>query len=480
MLLPGVPVGYCTISVTVWLSVNVPPVTLVPGSGSSSTFSMTFNRNSLPQGTDQITVQYQGNAPDDPSTAVVTISNPLADFSLIAYTAIIPVAANSSASTTINLASVNTFAGAVNLTCAVPTGWTCAISASEMLASAGSAAATLIVTAPSNASLGSNSVLITGQDSTGEYVHTLGLIAQVVPVTVNVPPSFALSNSGSITLTAGATTGNTSTVSVTPSTGFMGTVNLTCSVMAPTGASSAVTCTVPSSVDVTGATAVTATLTAASTSSTTAGAYVITVTGTSAGITQTATVNVTVSAPQASYALTNGANISVSPGATTGNTSTITVTPSNGFTGTVVLACAFTTNASTDPATCSLSPASVDITSGALPSTLTINTTAATSAKNEVKKLFWPSTGGVALASLLFFLTPRRRRNWLAFLGLLVVSAGLAGMGCGGSNRGGGSGNGGGGGGSGNTATTAGAYTVTVTGTSGSASQATTITLTVN
>ena len=461
----------------------VPPVTLVAGSGNSSTFSTTFNRNSLPQGTDQITVQYQGNAPDDPSTAVVTISNPLADFSLIASTAIIPVAANSSASTTINLASVNTFAGAVNLTCAVPTGWTCAIPASEMLASAGSAAATLIVTAPGNASLGSSNVLITGQDSTGEYLHTLGLVAQVVPVTVNVPPSFALSNSGNITVTAGATTGNTSTVSVSPSNGFTGTVNLTCSVMAPSGASSAVTCTVPASVDVTGATAVTATLTAASTSSTTAGAYLITVTGTSAGITQTATVNVTVSAPQPSYALTNGAGISVSPGATTGNTSIITVTPSNGFTGTVVLACAFTTNASTDPATCSLSPASVDITSGALTSTLTINTTAATSAKNEVKKLFWPSAGGVAVASLLFFLTPRRRRNWLAFLGLLVVSAGLAGMGCGGSHRGGGSGNGGGGGGGGgggNTGTTAGAYTVTVTGTSGSASQMTTVTLTVN
>ena len=93
-----------------------------------------------------------------------------------------------------------------------------------------------------------------------------------------------------------------------------------------------------------------------------------------------------------------------------------------------------------------------------------------------MKKLFWPSTGGVAVASLLFFLTPRRRRNWLVMLGLLVVFAGLAGMGCGGGKGGGGSGNGGGG----NTGTTAGAYTVTVTGTSGSASQMTSVTLTVN
>ena len=192
---------------------------------------------------------------------------------------------------------------------------------------------------------------------------------------------------------------------------------------------------------------------------------------------QTTTVNVTVNAAAAaSYALTNSAaNLTVSPGATTANTSTITVTPSNGFTGTVALACAFTSNAATDPATCSLSPASVDITSGALTSALTLNTTAATSAKNEVKKLIWPSTGGVALASLLFVLVPRRRRNWLAMLGLLAVLAGLAGMGCGG-----GGGNGGGGGSGGNTGTTAGTYTVTVTGTSGSASQMTTVTLTVN
>jgi trimeric autotransporter adhesin len=449
---------------------------LVPGSGSSSTFSTTFNSNTLPEGTTQITVQYQGAALDDPSTAVVTISNSLADFSLIANTAIIPVGANSSVSTTINLASVNTFAGAVNLTCSVPTGWSCTIPASEMLASAGSAAAMLTVTAPSSASSGSNNnVLITGQDSTGEYVHTLGLVAQVASVTA--PPSFALSNNATITVTAGATTGNTSAVIVTPTNGFRGIVDLACSVMPPPAASSAITCMVPASVDVTGATAVTATLTAASTSSTTAGVYVIKVTGTSAGITQTTTLNVTVNAAaQASYALTNSGNISVSPGATTGNTSTIAVTPSNGFTGTVALACAFTSNASTDPATCSLSPASVDITSGALTSTLTINTTAATSAKNEVKKLFWPSTGGVAVASLLFFLTPRRRRNWLVMLGLLVVFAGLAGMGCGGGKGGGGSGNGGGG----NTGTTAGAYTVTVTGTSGSASQMTSVTLTVN
>jgi hypothetical protein len=196
-------------------------------------------------------------------------------------------------------------------------------------------------------------------------------------------------------------------------------------------------------------------------------------------------VKVTVSQPApAIYTLTNSANISLNPGATTGNTSTITVTPFNGFTGTVALTCAFTSNAATNPATCSLSPASVDITSsGALTSTLTINTTGSSSAQKEVKSLFWPSTGGAAVAFLLFFLTPRRRSHWLGMLGLLVVFAGLAGTGCGGSSANGGSGagsNGGGAGGGGTTGTTSGAYTVTVTGTTASASQTTAVTLTVN
>ena len=44
-------------------------------------------------------------------------------------------------------------------------------------------------------------------------------------------------------------------------------------------------------------------------------------------------------------------------GATTGNTSVISVTPSNGFTGTVPLTCAVTAQSgATSPATCSAKP----------------------------------------------------------------------------------------------------------------------------
>jgi hypothetical protein len=77
-----------------------------------------------------------------------------------------------------------------------------------------------------------------------------------------------------------------------------------------------------------------------------------------------------------------------------------------------------------------------------------------------MKRLFWPTAGGTVLAVVLLFWVPRRRRNWLAILGLLVLFASIGELGCGGG--------GGSGGGGGNTGTTPGTYTVTVTGTSGS------------
>ena len=63
-------------------------------------------------------------------------------------------------------------------------------------------------------------------------------------------------------------------------------------------------------------------------------------------------------AAASTFTLTNSGNITVSPGATSGNTSTISVTPSGGFSSSVSLTCAVTTNISSpnDPPTCGLSP----------------------------------------------------------------------------------------------------------------------------
>jgi N-acetylneuraminic acid mutarotase len=165
----------------------------------------------------------------------------------------------------------------------------------------------------------------------------------------------------------------------------------------------------------------------------------------------------------------SGTAVSVAPGATTGNTSTITVTPSGGFTGSVSLSCAITPAAASDPATCSI-PASVTISgTTAQTATLTVNTTAATTSLNQDRRLFWPSAGGAALALVLFFGIPTRRRSWPAMLGMFVLLTVLAGgvFACGS------------GGGGGNSGTTAGNYTITVTGASGSISETGTVALSV-
>ncbi len=180
--------------------------------------------------------------------------------------------------------------------------------------------------------------------------------------------------------------------------------------------------------------------------------------------------------PTPYFQMVTGAPLSVSPGATTGNTSTVSVTPWYGFVGAVSLSCAITPTAANDPPTCSV-PATVTIGNAtAQPVTLTVNTTAAT-AINQPATLPWRGLGGAALACVALLFMPRRRRSWLILLAGLTLFVSIAGMGCGGG--GGGSKVGGGGGGGSNPGTTPGTYTVTITGVSGGMTETGTVSLTV-
>ena len=194
------------------------------------------------------------------------------------------------------------------------------------------------------------------------------------------------------------------------------------------------------------------------------------------GYISSAVATATYTFPPPNFSIT-GTAVTLTPGATTGNTSTISLTPSGGFTGVISLSCAITPAAASDPATCSI-PASVTISgSSAQTAVLTVNTTAASSALNQPGKLFWRSMGGTALACILLAGVPaRRRRGWNLF-GILVLSFSLVGgaLGCSGGSNGGG----GGGGGEVNPGTTPSTYVVTVTGTSGSITQKATVSLTV-
>jgi hypothetical protein len=193
----------------------------------------------------------------------------------------------------------------------------------------------------------------------------------------------------------------------------------------------------------------------------------------SASNTATADFSVTINnAPGATFTVA-GVAVSVAPGATTGNTSTITVTPgSGGFLGTVSLTCSISPTASNNPATCSLSPTSVTLSgTTAQTSTLTIGTTAATAdlvyPKLGNRKGWLGAGSGAVLALLVFFGIPARRRSWRAMLSILVAMITLGALAsCSG-------------GGGGNAGTTAGTYTVTVTGTSGATIASGTVTLTV-
>lgn len=114
--------------------------------------------------------------------------------------------------------------------------------------------------------------------------------------------SFSMSNSGSITIAPGATSGNTATITVTPGSSFTGTVSLACSITTePTNPTSPTTCSLsPTSVSLSSSTAETSTLTATTTSSTTTGAYELEVTGTSGSVSESTTVCVEVSSSSGS------------------------------------------------------------------------------------------------------------------------------------------------------------------------------------
>jgi hypothetical protein len=213
------------------------------------------------------------------------------------------------------------------------------------------------------------------------------------------------------------------------------------------------------------------TLTATTSAAITSSAVAVTITGTSGLLTATTTVDLSVT-PEPGFAPGSGGttSLTVTPGTTTGNTGMISVAGTNGFSGIVDLTCSVTTKLTgvKDMPTCRLNPTSVTISGAAAQtSTLTVNTTLASSAKNQERNLFWPFASGATFALGLIFVRPPKRKERVAIIGLLLLFVSTTGLiACGGGTVG----SGGGGGGVGNSGTTPGAYTVTVTGTSGSVS----------
>ena len=196
------------------------------------------------------------------------------------------------------------------------------------------------------------------------------------------------------------------------------------------------------------------------------------------GVSAAQTVSITAAAPDFAVAA-SPTSATIAAGGTT--TSTITVTPSNGFATATTLSCSgLPTNS-----TCSFSPASVTPNGGAATSTMTIATNVSASTSAALRsgsdgtisaRLTLVGSGGALLALLCWPASWSRswRRNqrqvWLRMLALVAFSviALQALSGCGGSPKS-----------KSGPVTAAGTSTVTITGTAGSDTHTTTFTLTV-
>ena len=153
------------------------------------------------------------------------------------------------------------------------------------------------------------------------------------------------------------------------------------------------------------------------------------------------------------------------------STSTITITPSGGFTGTIMFGCTVAGGPSgaTNIPTCSIDRSASISGSQPASATLTIKTaaTSSTVASNSFRHMV--ALGGASLAAFLFLL-PIRRRRWQSLIGMVLLVFLLStACGCGGvtpAQRG-------------TSGTTPGNYVATVTGTSSTINASTTVAFTV-
>jgi hypothetical protein len=388
------------------------------------------------------------------------------------------------------------YAGQLNLACAVTTSIgnavsppTCSVPASVTIAGNEASVIPVSVLTSSSTTTGDYTVSVKATDASTPAVTG----SSVADLTVTLLPQFALSGSSPVTFTIGATTGNSATLTATSFNGYSGIVNLTCvETVLSTVSGYMVTmpsCTVPPSIQVasTGPTSFTLTLSATGNPSyPPTGVYLFTVSGydtTQTNIASQTPIAVVVGKPFAGLGLSSGGSIAVNAGATSGNTSTITVIPSGGFTGTVNMACRVTTNMGSPNGlpNCQV-PASVSISgTGAATATLTVSTNAPTSRSLALPLSKLASRrGGIAIGLILLSGVLIRRRTWRAllivFVATLIIGGAVSCGGGSGSGRGNGSGNP-------DQGTTPGNYSVIVTGTdaaTGTITASTTVSLTVN
>jgi hypothetical protein len=422
---------------------------------SSGSYTFSIPAGSLVIGTDTLTATYSGNstyAATTNSSTSVTVDGMSAS-----------VTANPS-SASINSNQTLTVSGTVSGSYGTPTGtvtltgggYTSAATAINSSSGAYSIAIpantfTSSQTVSLTATYNGNSIYASATHSTSvtvTYVTVLTPTVTVTPATGSIDSSQVYNMTVAVSGSSTQESSPTGTVTLTSGTYSSGAVTL------GTSGCTAASCAITIPADSLGAGSDTLTATYSG------DAYYYSNTG-------TASVSVTKSI----FALSTTTPSSIAPGGTT--TSTITVSSSTLYSGTVSLTCALTTSPSGAAylPSCSSGSNTVTLSSGVVTgtasATITVYTTAATSdlvypklpgkGSGKGNDLFGAG-GGAVLAFLVFLGIPARRRSWRSMLGILIVMAALGSLAaCGGGSGGTTT--------KGTTGTTAGAYTFTVTGT---------------
>lgn len=293
------------------------------------------------------------------ASATLVVSTP--DFSLSATPSSQTINQGLAASYTVTLTPLAGYTGTVSFAVSgLPAGATGSFNPVS-LATSGSA--TLNIATATTTTPGTYSLTITGSD--GTLTHTTQVTLVITPA-----GDFSLSSTiASQTVTQGQNTGYG--INVTSINGFSGTVSLSISGL-PTDATGTFN---PGSITGAG----TANLSVTTASTTPAGTYNLIITGTSGAIVHTVTVQLIVNPTiPVDFSLSSSPAITVKRGKT--GSQPVTVTGSNGFTGTVSLALTGVPSG----VTATLSPTSIAGGSGS--STLTI------SVSNQMKQGNYPMT----------------------------------------------------------------------------------------
>lgn len=232
-------------------------VPVVPNVGASGYAWATLNLTTLPLGKDVITASYSGDANYNPVTSTVNVT--------VEQVPTLSASANPSTVNQVEYTAITVTVGGMQ-GMGVPTG-TVSFAApagnfhwwidTETLVSGTTTSAAF-----SPGAYGPQTLQVSVSYS-GD--STYGPVSLNVPITViaGTTPPFALSATSVVIPAPGATTGNASTLTITPGTGFQGAVYLSCALTSiPSGAlyQYLPSCSIPTSLNVTGSSAVTATI----------------------------------------------------------------------------------------------------------------------------------------------------------------------------------------------------------------------------